>query len=102
MSQISVRFVEEHYKLLEEDITDSEWIMQNATGRKSKCRLEKTYGKNPTLSIYEYRAFFKKWPHMNDLGECERPDYNFSRIGDLVDYHYCDSDLDYWVLDFTI
>lgn len=67
--------LEEYYELLEEDVTDSEWVMQNATERKYKLRFENIYGKVPTLSLEEYRAFIKKWPHMDDLGECERPSY---------------------------
>lgn len=31
---------EEHHEFLEEDITDSEWVMQNATGRKGNLSLD--------------------------------------------------------------
>ena len=79
--------VEETYELLEDDITSSEWVIQNATGRKSKLKFQKLYGENPRLPREEYYAFTEKWPHMDDLSKCERPAYK------LYDY---DSDLDYW------
>lgn len=68
--------LEEHHEFLEEDITDSEWVMQNATGRKSKLRFQETYGEDPTLSLGECRAVVKKLPHMNDLGGSTEPEYS--------------------------
>ena len=82
--------LQEEYELLEEDITDSEWVIRNATGRKSKLKFHQTFGEDPWLSKDQYDDFISTWPHMDDLSKRERPHYN--RIGDwdYYDYIYCD------------
>ena len=80
----------EEHELFEEDITDSGWGLRNATGRKSKLKLEQFYGKNPLLTIGQYLAFVEKWPHMDDLPERERPHVDHFGDWDYYDYRFCD------------
>ena len=59
-------------------------------GRKSKAKLEQFYGEDPILSKRDYLAFTRRWPHMDDLPEWERPQYVFTGYRNLPDYDYCD------------